>query len=195
MNRKFLLTLVILVMMVMTVFSQKAEGQAMNKAIVQSIYDFTVQDIDGKDIPLSDFKGKVLLIVNVASKCGYTSQYAGLQKLYETYQERGLIILGFPANNFGQQEPGTNAEIKAFCSVNYGVTFPVFSKISVKGEDIHPLYKMLTSKETNPEFAGDISWNFNKFLVDKNGKIVTRFESGDKPESEKVTSAIEKLLN
>jgi glutathione peroxidase len=159
-----------------------------------SIYDFTVKDIDGKDVKLDQYKGKVLLIVNVASKCGYTPQYEGLQKLYLKYQDKGLVVLGFPANNFGGQEPGSNEQIKEFCTVNYEVTFPMFSKISVKGDDTHPLYQYLTSKETDPEFAGDITWNFNKFLIDSSGKIVDRFKSADKPESEKVVSAIEKTL-
>ncbi len=159
-----------------------------------SIYDFTMKDINGKDVKLGQYKGKVLLIVNVASKCGYTPQYEGLQKLYMKYKDKGLVVLGFPANNFGNQEPGTNQQIQEFCSVNYDVTFPMFSKISVKGDDINPLYEYLTSKKTDPEFAGDITWNFNKFLVGTSGKIVNRFASADKPESEKVVSAIEKAL-
>ncbi|MCU0645539.1 MAG: glutathione peroxidase [bacterium] len=161
---------------------------------MKSIYDFTVKDIDGKDVKLEQFKGKAILIVNVASKCGFTSQYEGLQKVYSQYKDRGFVILGFPANNFLGQEPGTNEEIKQFCSLNYNVTFPMFSKISVKGKDIDPLYKFLTEKETNPEFSGDISWNFNKFLVDPEGKIVARFGSRAKPESEEVIQAIEKVL-
>jgi glutathione peroxidase len=133
--------------------------------------------------------------VNVASECGYTRQYSGLQKIYEKYKDKGFAVLGFPANNFGQQEPGSNAEIKKFCSTEFSVTFPMFSKISVKGSDIHPLYKMLTEKETNPEFAGDITWNFNKFLIDPQGNIAARFKSGDEPEGEKVIAAIEKYLD
>ncbi len=163
-------------------------------AIMKSIYDFVVKDIDGKDVKLEQFKGKAILIVNVASKCGFTSQYEGLQKIYSRYQEQGFVILGFPANNFLGQEPGTNEEIKQFCSLTYNVTFPMFSKISVKGKDIAPLYKFLTEKETNPEFAGNISWNFNKFLVDRDGKIVARFGSRSKPESEEVIQAIEKVM-
>ena len=159
-----------------------------------SIYDFIVRDIDGKDVKLSEYQGKVLLIVNVASKCGNTPQYEGLQKIYEEYKEMGLLVLGFPANNFGNQEPGSDQEIKEFCTLNYGVTFPMFSKISVKGADIHPLYHYLTSQESNPEFGGEISWNFNKFLVNPSGKIVARFGSKDKPESEKVVQAIETAL-
>ena len=159
-----------------------------------SIYDFTVNDIDGNPVKLDQYKGKAVLIVNVASKCGNTPQYEGLQDLYKKYGDKGLVILGFPANNFGGQEPGTNEEIKDFCTTNYGVTFPIFSKISVKGEDIHPLYKYLTSAETDPEFAGDITWNFNKFLINPSGKIVARFDSKDKPESEKVVKAIQIAL-
>jgi glutathione peroxidase len=160
----------------------------------KSIYDFIVKNIDGEDVKLSIYKGKVLFIVNVASKCGYTPQYDGLQKIYTRYNDKGFIVLGFPANNFGNQEPGLNSEIKEFCRLNYGVSFPMFAKISVKGEDIHPLYLFLTSKETNPGFAGEISWNFNKFLVDKSGKIIGRFESKDKPDSDKLVDAIQKAL-
>ncbi|MCS6805110.1 MAG: glutathione peroxidase [Blastocatellia bacterium] len=159
-----------------------------------SIYDFTMKSIDGEEIKLDRYRGKVMLIVNVASQCGYTPQYEGLQKIYATYKDRGFVVLGFPANNFGGQEPGTDQEIKTFCTTRYNVTFPMFSKISVKGADQHPLYKFLTDAETNPAFAGKISWNFNKFLVDKTGRIIARFESRDKPESEKVVQAIERAL-
>ncbi len=158
------------------------------------IYKFKMKDIDGNDVKLKKFKGDVLLVVNVASKCGYTPQYEGLQAIYEKYKAQGFEILGFPANNFGAQEPGTEAEIKEFCESKYKVTFPMFAKISVKGDDIDPLYQFLTSKETNPDFAGDISWNFNKFLVDRKGNIVARFSSKDTPQNEKVTGAIEKYL-
>ncbi|MEK6324478.1 MAG: glutathione peroxidase [Acidobacteriota bacterium] len=161
---------------------------------MNSIYDFSLKDIDRKEVSLSQYRGKVVLIVNVASRCGYTPQYEGLQKLYLKYKDRGFVTLGFPANNFMGQEPGTEEEIKTFCSIKYNVTFPMFSKVSVKGDDIHPLYKFLTSKETNPEFGGDIKWNFNKFLVDKSGKIIARFEPGVKPESDQVIQAIEKAL-
>jgi len=161
---------------------------------MSSIYDFTVNDIDGNPVKLDQYKGKAVLIVNVASKCGNTPQYEGLQDLYKKYGDKGLVILGFPANNFGGQEPGTNEEIKDFCTTNYGVTFPMFSKISVKGEDIHPFYKYLTSAETDPEFAGDITWNFNKFLINPSGKIVARFDSKNKPESDKVVKAIQLAL-
>src|SRR5713101_7352480 len=149
-----------------------------------SIHEFSLPSIDGTPAPLSAYKGKVVLIVNVASQCGYTPQYAGLEKLYEKYKERGFAILGFPANNFGAQEPGTNEEIKTFCSRKYNVTFPMYAKISVKGEDQAPLYSYLT-KDTGPGLVGDIKCNFTKFLVDRNGNVVQRFESAvtsDSPE-------------
>jgi len=160
----------------------------------KSVYEFTMKDIDGKDIRLNQYKGDVVMIVNTASKCGYTPQYEGLEKIYEKYKDKGFVILGFPANNFMGQEPGTEKEIKEFCTLKYHVSFPMFSKISVKGEDQHPLYSFLTNKESDPEFAGDITWNFNKFLVDKKGNIVARFSSKDTPESDTVTAAIEKYL-
>ncbi|MEJ7847689.1 MAG: glutathione peroxidase [Pyrinomonadaceae bacterium] len=159
-----------------------------------SIYDFKVKDIDGKDVKLKKYKGSVLLVVNTASKCGYTPQYEGLQATFDKFKDKGLVVLGFPANNFGGQEPGTAAEIKEFCESKYKVTFPMFAKISVKGDDQDPLYTYLTSKETNPKFAGDISWNFNKFLIDRKGRIVARFTSKETPTSEAVTQAIEKYL-
>lgn len=164
-------------------------------AKTKSVLDFKMKDIDGKDVKLKKYKGNVLLIVNTASQCGYTPQYEGLQATYTKYNEKGFYVLGFPANNFKGQEPGTDAEIKEFCSLKYKVTFPMFSKISVKGEDQHPLYGFLTSKETDPNFGGDITWNFNKFLVDRKGNVVARFTSKDKPEGEAVTAAIEKYLN
>jgi len=163
--------------------------------IMNNIYDFTMKDIKGDSVNLADFKDEVILIVNTASKCGFTYQYEGLEKLYETYKDSGLVVLGFPANNFLKQEPGSDEEIASFCSLNYGVTFPMFSKISVKGKDIHPLYEYLTSKEADHEFGGKISWNFNKFLISRNGKIINRFGSKVKPESEKIIKAIEGALN
>ena len=158
-----------------------------------SVYDFTMASIDGVKTPLSTYKGKVILMVNVASRCGYTPQYTGLQALYEKYKDKGLVILGFPANNFGAQEPGTDAEIKTFCSTKYSVTFPMFSKVSVKGDDTTPLYQYLTTA-ANPAVAGEVKWNFTKFLVDKNGKVVGRFEPAITPESAEMSAAIEKLL-
>lgn len=160
----------------------------------KTIHDFSVKNIDGQPAKLDIYKGKVVMIVNVASKCGYTPQYEGLQALYDKNKDNGFVILGFPANNFMSQEPGTDAEIKEFCSSKYKVTFPMFAKISVKGEDQHPLYNFLTNKATDPEFSGDISWNFNKFLIDRTGKIVARFGSKDTPEGDAVTTAVAKIL-
>ena len=162
-------------------------------AAAPGIYGFTLNSIDGKPAPLGDYKGKVVLIVNVASQCGYTPQYSALEAIYEKYKDQGFVILGFPANNFGAQEPGTNEEIKTFCTRKYSVTFPMYSKISVKGEDQAPLYAYLT-KETGAGIAGDIKWNFTKFLVDRNGRVVERFEPAVTPDSKEVTGAIEKQL-
>src|SRR5579862_3573582 len=147
------------------------------------VYDFTMNSLEGKPMPLADFKGKVLLLVNVASYCGYTPQYQGLEALYEKYKGQGLVVLGFPANNFGGQEPGSNAEIKDFCERTYHVKFPMYSKISVKGDDKAPLYHYLTEKESNPATAGEIKWNFTKFLVARDGKILARFEPAVTPDS------------
>jgi glutathione peroxidase len=174
--------------------SSRASGNLDSGENMSSIYDFTLKDIDRKEVNLGQYRGKVVLVVNVASRCGYTPQYEGLQKVYMKYKDRGFVILGFPANNFMGQEPGTDEEIKTFCSTKYNVTFPIFSKISVKGDDIHPLYKFLTSKESNPDFGGDIKWNFSKFLLDKSGKIVARFEPKITPESDPMIQAIEKAL-
>lgn len=153
------------------------------------MHEFTLNSIDGKPAPLSAYQGKVVLIVNVASRCGFTPQYAGLEALYEKYKDRGFAILGFPANNFGGQEPGTNEEIKTFCSSKYNVTFPMYAKISVKGDDKAPLYQFLTAAT-----GSEIQWNFTKFLVDKEGKVVARFEPKVTPDSPDVASAIEKAL-
>jgi glutathione peroxidase len=173
---------------------EKAVATAAAETKKPTVLDFTMKSIDGKDTPLSSYKGKVIMIVNVASKCGYTPQYEGLQAIYAKYKDQGLVILGIPANNFMGQEPGTDEEIKTFCQTKYNVSFPMFSKVSVKGSDIHPLYQYLTSKETNPEFAGDITWNFNKFLVDRDGKVIARFSTKEKPESEVITQKIEQAL-
>lgn len=148
--------------------------------------------INGDTTSLAAFDGKVKLLVNVASKCGYTPQYKGLQELYEKYQARGFEILGFPANNFGNQEPGSNEEIQEFCSVNYGVAFPMMSKLSVKGDDIHPLYKLLTE---NPGTKGEIGWNFTKFLLDRDGTIIARFDTKVTPEDPALIAQIEALLD
>ena len=166
----------------------------MTTAIAQagSIYDVTMKDIDGKETSLSAYKGKVLLIVNVASKCGFTPQYKGLESVYEKYKGKDFTILGFPCNQFGGQEPGTSEEIKEFCSSKYNVTFPMFEKIDVNGPKRHPLYTLLAG-EGSP-FPGDIKWNFNKFLIGKDGKILKRFDSKVTPESPEVTAAIEAAL-
>jgi len=153
------------------------------------IYDFTMNSIDGAPAPLSAYKGKVVLLVNVASRCGFTPQYTGLESLYEKFKDRGFVILGFPANNFGGQEPGTNEEIKTFCSTKYNVTFPIYAKSSVKGADINPLYKYLTETK-----GGDVKWNFTKFLADRNGNVIARFESAVTPDSAELVSAVESAL-
>jgi glutathione peroxidase len=157
--------------------------------------DFTVKTIDGKEQNLSEYKGKVVMIVNVASRCGYTPQYEALEKVYKSYADHGFVILGFPANNFKSQEPGTDEQISTFCKSKYGVTFPMMSKISVAGDDKAPLYKFLTQKETAGEFAGEIGWNFNKFLVDRNGNLIARYNSKTKPDDSQVTGEIDKALD
>jgi glutathione peroxidase len=161
-------------------------------ASAQSIYDIKLKDIDGKDTTLAAYKGKAVLIVNVASKCGYTKQYAGLEATYLKYKDQGFAILGFPCNQFGGQEPGTNEDIKLFCTSKFNVTFPLFDKIEVNGANRHPLYTLLAGKDST--FPGDIKWNFNKFLLGKDGKILKRFDSGVKPESEELTKAVEAAL-
>lgn len=160
-----------------------------------TLYDFTMKDINGRETPLSEYQGKVVLVVNVASRCGFTPQYEGLEALYQKYKEKGFVVLGFPANNFLWQEPGTDADIKTFCITKYNVTFPMFSKISVKGKEQHPLYKRLTSKETNPKFGGAISWNFNKFLIARDGSVIGRFGSRETPQSDAIVTAVETALN
>jgi len=161
-------------------------------AHAESIYDIKLKDIDGKDTTLAAYKGKVVLIVNVASKCGYTKQYSGLEAAYEKYKSQGFVILGFPCNQFGSQEPGTNEEIKQFCSSKFNVTFPLFDKIDVNGANRNPLYVALAGKDS--PFPGDIKWNFNKFLIGKDGKILHRFDSKVAPESEELTKAVETAL-
>ncbi|HET7058200.1 MAG TPA: glutathione peroxidase [Nitrospiraceae bacterium] len=156
-----------------------------------SIFDFTLNDIDGKPVSLSQFRGKTLLLVNTASFCGNTPQYADLQTMYERYRTKGFEILAFPANNFGQQEPGTNEEIKGFCLTKYSLTFPLFSKISVKGGDKHPLYRYLT--EESP-FPGEVEWNFQKYLVDPNGTVVARYHHRTKPMSDEIVRDLERTL-
>lgn len=192
--KKSILVLGISIIVISSIILAKNFEPSKSTTMAKSIHEFSVKNIDGQDVKLSAYKGQVALLVNVASKCGYTPQYDGLQAIYTKYKDQGLVILGFPANNFMGQEPGTNEEIKTFCQTKYNVSFPLFAKISVKGDDIHPLYQFLTSKETDPEFAGNITWNFNKFLVDQNGKIIARFDTKEKPEGEKITQAIEAAL-
>lgn len=169
----------------------KEEGQRLMASKTTSLYDFTMDDIDGKPVNLGNYKGKVLLVVNTASLCGNTPQYTDLERVYEQYHDKGFEVLAFPANNFGQQEPGTNAEIKGFCLTKYSVSFPLFSKISVKGSDKHPLYHYLT--EQSP-FPGEVEWNFQKYLVDRSGNVVGRFHHRTKPVSPEVVKEIERVL-
>ncbi len=159
---------------------------------MSDVYDFSAVTMQGKETTLADYKGKVLLVVNTASKCGFTPQFKGLEKLYEQYKDKGLEILGFPCNQFGKQDPGSNEQITEFCELNYGVTFPMFQKVDVNGDDAHPLFKHL--KEEAPGLLGTqaIKWNFTKFLVDKNGNVVQRFAPKDTPE--KIEAEVRKLL-
>jgi len=166
--------------------------QLVSARAAETIYDVPLKDIDGKDTSLKPYQGKVLLIVNVASKCGFTPQYAALEALYQKYKDRGLVVLGFPCNQFGGQEPGTDAEIKQFCSAKYNVTFPMFDKLEVNGANRHPLYVMLAG-EGSP-FPGNIGWNFTKFLIGRDGKILKRFNSPVRPDSPEVVQAIESAL-
>ncbi|MEX2585308.1 MAG: glutathione peroxidase [Balneolaceae bacterium] len=158
-----------------------------------SLFDFKLKNISGEEIALSNYEGEVLLIVNTASECGFTPQYKGLQSLYEKYRSKGFTVLGFPANNFGGQEPGTDEEIQQFCDTTFGVTFPLFSKVSVKGGDQHSLFEWLTSQEAKGAF-GAIKWNFEKFLLDRDGMLVRRFRSVTRPDSKKMINAIQELL-
>lgn len=171
---------------------QAKQDAQLVSAKTTSLYNFTLDDIDGKPVSLGQYKGKVLLLVNTASFCGNTPQYSDLETMYEKYRDRGLEILAFPANNFGQQEPGTNAEIKGFCLTKYSVSFPLFSKISVKGSDKHPLYQFLTEKSP---FPGEVEWNFQKYLVDRSGNVVGRFHHRTKPLSPEIVKEVERVLS
>jgi glutathione peroxidase len=156
--------------------------------------DYKMTGIDGKEVDLAQYKGKVVLLVNVASECGYTPQYKGLQELYDKYGKDGLVVIGVPSNDFGRQEPGTNAQILDFCRNNYKVTFPLLAKVVVKGDKKVPLYQFLTAEDTNPKFAGEIGWNFEKFLISRKGEVVGRFRSGVEPTAEQLVSAVKKEL-
>ena len=173
------------------VCSARIEGEY--RGVNYMVLERTMTRLDGKDEDLSNYKGKVLMLVNVASKCGLTPQYKGLQAIYDQYRDQGFEILGFPANDFMGQEPGTSEEIAEFCELNYGVSFPLFSKISVKGDEMHPLYQEITSM---PEpIGGDVRWNFQKYLLNKDGEVVRKFGPQTVPEDPEVTGAIEQLLN
>jgi glutathione peroxidase len=171
-----------------------ALGMVQGAEASKSPLDFTMTSIDGKPVELSSYKGKVVLFVNVATRCGNTPQYQSLEAIYKKYRDQGLVVLGFPANEFGHQEPGTNEEIAKFCQSTYSVDFPMFAKIVVKGEGIAPLYENLTSAETDPKFAGPVTWNFEKFLIGRNGQVVNRFKPGTKPDSPEVVQAVEAEL-
>ena len=160
---------------------------------MSSVHEFAVEDLSGNKVDLGNYRGKVLLLVNVASQCGYTKQYENMVALHERFAPQGLAVVGFPANNFGQQEPGTNAEIAAFCSTRYAVSFPMFAKVSVKGGDQHPLFQHLTSA-ANPDFTGDIEWNFEKFLVGKDGRLLRRFRSAALPDGPEISAAVAQAL-
>jgi glutathione peroxidase len=175
-----------------TILASLFLGFAMTTYAASNLADIPLKDINGKDTSLKAYQGKVLLIVNVASKCGYTKQYAPLEATYRKYKDQGLVVLGFPCNQFGGQEPGSNEEIKSFCSANYDVTFPLFDKLDVKGPNQHPLYAALSGKSS--AFPGDVKWNFGKFLVGRDGKLIKRWDSGAKPDGEEVTKAIEAAL-
>ena len=172
-----------------------ADNRAGGDKKVTGPLDFTLKGIDGKDVDLAQYKGKVVLLVNVASECGYTPQYKGLQDLYEKYGKDGLVVIGVPSNDFGKQEPGSNADILKFCQTNYKVTFPLTEKVTVKGDDKVPLYKFLTAKETDPKFPGEVGWNFEKFLIGRNGEVVGRFKSGVAPDSAELVGAVKKELD
>jgi glutathione peroxidase len=174
-------------------FAEKPEAKKGDAKVAPAL-NFTMDSLEGKPVKLSQYQGKVVLIVNVASQCGLTPQYEDLEEVNKKYHDKGLTVLGFPANEFGKQEPGTNKEIAEFCKKNYGVDFPMFSKVVVKGEGQCDLYKFLTSKETNPKFAGDIKWNFEKFLLNRHGEVVARFEPKVSPTDETVIKAIEAEL-
>ena len=181
-----------LVLTIAIIFSLTINATDKGDKLSDTVKDLVVKDMDGKEVKLSDYRGKVLLIVNVASKCGFTPQYKGLETIYEKYKERGFEILAFPCNDFGGQEPGTNEEIKEFCETKFNVTFKLFDKIKVLGEDRSPLYARLINNDVTDK--GDVKWNFEKFLIDRNGNIAARFRSKITPESEEITKAIEKEL-
>jgi glutathione peroxidase len=177
--------------MTLALQAEDKKEPAKSEKAVPAVLNFKMKSLGGKEVDLSKYQGKVVLMVNVASKCGATPQYTPLQELHEKYKDQGFVVLGFPCNQFGAQEPGTATEIEEFCTENYGVTFDMFEKIDVNGEKAAPLYKYLTSKETNPDSAGKINWNFEKFLISRDGKIVSRFKTQISPDEPEVVKAIE----
>lgn len=188
---------IILASVLFMAFKLRPSVKSPNGQMIQtdkSVYDYTLTDIDGKAVNLGNFKGKVLVLVNVASKCGLTPQYEQIESFYESWKDKNVVVLGFPANNFMGQEPGSNEEIKTFCSTKYGVTFPMFSKISVKGDDMHPLYQYLTKKELNGWHEGEVSWNFQKFLINKEGKLVKVFSPRTQVTSEEFLNGVKEQL-
>lgn len=189
MRTSYFFSFILLILFSSVLVSQPKEQTAVDK---KSIYDFTMKTIDGKEKSLADYKGEVLLVVNVASQCGFTPQYKDLEEVFEKYKGKGFRILAFPANNFGEQEPGSDQEIKTFCQTNYSVTFDLFSKISVKGDDQHPLYRYITKESP---FPGDVKWNFQKYLVDKDGNIVAMFPSRVKPTDKGFIEKVESLID
>jgi glutathione peroxidase len=180
-----------IIVLVMAVLGMNAYGQSSEKGgTMKTLYDFKTKTIDGKEFDLSSLKGKKVMIVNTASKCGFTPQYKDLEELYKTYGGNKFVIIGFPANNFANQEPGTDADIKSFCQLNYGVTFPMMSKISVKGSDMDPIYQWLTKKELNGKMDSEVKWNFQKYLIDEQGHLVDVFDSQTLPGSDKIVKWI-----
>ncbi len=195
MKRKFALLSLFLISLVNFSCAQKKTESKNMKETSTTLYDFKVKDIDEEDFDMSALKGKKVMIVNVASKCGHTPQYADLEKLYETYKGQNFVIVGFPSNDFLWQEPGTNQEIKKFCTLNYGVTFPMMAKISVKGSDMDPIYKWLTQKSENGKLDAKVKWNFQKFLIDETGNVVDVIPPGESVLSDKVKNWIEGKIN
>jgi len=187
-------TILIIVLIVVIISLAVSPGASHPPEDKKTVLEYTLELADGTPQPLDRFRGKVLLLVNVASKCGFTGQYEGLEKLQKKYESEGFSVLAFPANDFLGQEPETNEEIVTFCRMNYGVTFPVFAKISVIGAEQHPLYRFLTNEATNPGFSGKISWNFNKFLVDRTGKVIARYGSRTTPEDAQLIIDLENAL-
>lgn len=187
-------SVLIVILIVLVISIKTCYGTSHPTEEKKSVLEYTLALADGTEQPIASFTGKVLLLVNVASKCGFTGQYEGLQKLQTKYEGEGFSVLAFPANDFLGQEPGTNEEIATFCRTSYGVTFPVFSKISVIGSEQHPLYRFLTNEATNPGFSGNISWNFNKFLIDRQGKVIGRYGSQTKPEDAELVTKLENAL-